>query len=173
MHIVKCFVCGKSFDRDKEPAVQVTKRRYAHKACAENNGAQTIQQEKVKAEFFQYLEKLFGKGYDYVVNSKLAESYITDYGFTYSGMQKALYYFYEVLHNDISQAEGRIGIIPYTYEQAYRYFYDIWEKQQINKEKNVADYIPKKIIVSIPEPQRQVKRPKVFTFLDEEKENDI
>ena len=168
MHLVKCFICGQTFDRDKEPTVPVTKRRYAHKACADKAGAQTIQQEQAKAEFFQYLEKLFGKGYDYVVNSKLAEGYVNDYGFTYSGMQKALYYFYEVLQNDVSQAEGRIGIIPYAYEPAYRYFYDIWEKQQQNVGKNIKDYIPQQISVSIPEPHRQIKRPKVFTFLDEE-----
>ena len=32
---VKCFYCGKIFDRDKEPFVKVNARRYAHLACVE------------------------------------------------------------------------------------------------------------------------------------------
>lgn len=168
MHKVKCFVCGLTFDRDKIPAVMVTKSRYAHKTCAEGVGSQMIAAEKDKASFYQYLAKLFGDDYDFVINQKLAESYVNDYNFTYSGMQKALYYFYEVEHNDIANAKGRIGIIPYAYEPAYRYFYDLWEKQQSNKDKNVEDYKPKTIKVSIPEPQRNIKKPKLFTFLDDE-----
>ena len=168
MHKVKCFVCGLTFDRDKIPAVMVNKSRYAHKTCAEGKGSQMIAAEKDKASFYQYLEKLFGDDYDFVINQKLAESYVNDYNFTYSGMQKALYYFYEVEHNDIANAKGRIGIIPYAYEPAYRYFYDLWEKQQSNKDKNVEDYRPKTIKVSIPEPQRNIKKPKLFTFLDDE-----
>ena len=34
-HPVKCFYCKAVFDRDKEPFVQVSAARYAHKYCAE------------------------------------------------------------------------------------------------------------------------------------------
>ena len=33
-HKVKCYYCGKEFDRDKEEAVKVGARRYAHKTCS-------------------------------------------------------------------------------------------------------------------------------------------
>ena len=51
-HNVKCYYCGKTFNRDKEPFVQVGSRRYAHKLCAEK--AETHIE-----EVFQSLNKTF------------------------------------------------------------------------------------------------------------------
>ena len=36
-HVVKCAVCGQSFDRDKEPFAQVSARRYAHALCVQDH----------------------------------------------------------------------------------------------------------------------------------------
>lgn len=38
-HKVKCFFCGVTFDRDKEPFVQIGTRRYAHMSCSNKDGA--------------------------------------------------------------------------------------------------------------------------------------
>ena len=38
-HKVKCFFCGVTFDRDKEPFVQIGARRYAHMSCSNKDGA--------------------------------------------------------------------------------------------------------------------------------------
>ena len=40
MHKVKCKYCQEIFDRDKEPFVKVSERRYAHKLCFEQNQAE-------------------------------------------------------------------------------------------------------------------------------------
>lgn len=36
-HLVKCFFCEETFDRDKIPSIKVNARRYAHEKCAKNN----------------------------------------------------------------------------------------------------------------------------------------
>ena len=45
-HFVTCKYCGIRFDRDLEPAIEVSSRRYAHKTCAEKVEATIPQDEK-------------------------------------------------------------------------------------------------------------------------------
>ena len=59
-------------------------------------------------------------------------------------MLKTLIYFYEVKHNTIDKSNGRIGIIEYVYNDASKYYYAIWQAQQINLEQmNEAKEITK------------------------------
>ena len=45
----------------------------------------------------------------------------------------------------------------------------MWSVNKRNSEVNIEDYIPKTINVTIPLPQRKIKKPKKkFSFLDEE-----
>ena len=79
-----------------------------------------------------------------------------------------VYYFYEIKNGDKEKANGGIGIIPYVYKDAYNYFYNLWLNQQKNKDIEVNLYVPKVIEISIPRPQRKVKKRELFTFLDED-----
>lgn len=167
-HNVKCYFCNKTFDANKTPFVQINSRRYAHKTCADKAGEEKLKKEKDKESLYQYLAKLFGKGYDFVANQKLIEKYAEEYKYTYSGMEKALRYFYEIKGNPIEKAEGRVGIIPYCYNDAFNYYYAIWESQQKNEVKPIEKYRPETITIVIEEPQRKVKKKKRFSFLDEE-----
>jgi hypothetical protein len=83
-------------------------------------------------------------------------------------MRKALIYFYEVQGNDKKKANGGIGIVPFVYQDAYNYHYNLWLAKERNRNKNIQEFIPKTIEVKIPPPQRKVKVKKKFTFLDEE-----
>ena len=120
--------------------------------------------------------KLFNSDYVYAKIKKQIKDYVTNHGYTYSGIHKALVYYYEVKGNkfDEGKAQGGIGIVPFVYQNAYNYYYAIWEAQQ--KQKNIVDtasveqYIPRVVEVKIPVPQRQVKKRKVFSFLDEEEQ---
>ena len=62
-HFVTCKYCGIRFDRDLEPAIEVSSRRYAHKTCAEKVEATIPQDEKdLQIEFLQsQIEELKGK----------------------------------------------------------------------------------------------------------------
>lgn len=98
--------------------------------------------------------------------------YIKEYQYTYSGMLKALVYFYEVKGNNKNKANGGIGIIPFIYKDAYNYYYNLWMIQQSNKDKNVIDYVPKLKEIKIPIPKKEPRKRSVFTFLDEQEELD-
>ena len=167
-HMVKCPLCGKSFDRDKVPYVQVSARRYAHKECSMSEDERTKQEELDKQELHAYIMKLFRMDYVDARIQKQIKKYVEENNYTYSGIKKALVYFFEVKGNSIEKANGGIGIVPYVYQQAYRYYYSLWEAQQKNKDKVVVEYVPvvKEIVITVP--QRQVKKRKVFSFLDEE-----
>ena len=52
-------------------------------------------------------------------------------GFTCTGMAKTLIYHFDINKNSIEKANGGIGIIPYVYEDAKKYYYNIWKLQKI------------------------------------------
>lgn len=196
-HVCKCVYCGQKFDRDKLPFVEVRKLRYAHKECYEGKDPPIVKevikdketgkkkivvtQPKVNQELIDkdnlddYLFRLYDGDYDYGRTRLLIDSYIKKYHYTYSGIRKALIYFHEVKGNPVDKegVESRsIGIVPYIYDEARRYYYKLWQANEKNKGVNIADYIPKKVEVTIPKPQRKVKKDKRFSFLDEEVEVD-
>ena len=59
VRMVKCKYCGIQFDRNAEPAVEVSARRYAHKACAEQHQAAIPQDEQDYAALETYIKRLF------------------------------------------------------------------------------------------------------------------
>ena len=134
---VKCLYCGEQFDRLSEPNVKIG-RRYAHKTCYEAQDDETLKKQKDEHDFYEYIKELYGSDYNYISISKQAENYIKMYNFTYSGMLKSLKWFYEVKGNSKEGSNGRIGIIPYIYEDAKKYYYNLYLAQQRNK--NVQGY---------------------------------
>lgn len=101
---------------------------------------------------------------------KQINSYIKDYNFTYNGILKSLIYWYEVKHNPIEKSNGGIGIVVYTYKQAYDYYYAIWLAQQRNKNKIIEDYVPVDKEITIPRPRAKPHRQALFSFLDKDGE---
>jgi hypothetical protein len=170
LHKVKCYYCGQTFDRDKEEFVKGSERRYAHKKCSENAEEIQSQEDKDKEALEQYIMKLFNIDYITPMIRKQIKQYIEEYHYTYSGIRKALIYFYEVKRGSLEKACQRISIVPYVYQNAYRYYYSLWEAQQRNANKNIQLYIPKVKEIVIPPPTVKVKKRKMFTFLDEEEE---
>lgn len=167
-HRVKCYYCGKTFDRDKEPFVLVSTRRYAHKTCAEGSQKSEFQEVKDKEELEAYIMKLFNIDYVDARIQKQIKQYKEEYNFTYSGMRKALIYFYEIKGNSLEKSNGGIGILPYIYKRAHDYYYALWQAQQKNEQKEIAAFVPQVKEIVIPNPQRQVKQRKLFSFLDKE-----
>ena len=167
-HNVTCIYCKHIFDRDKHPFRQVSARRYAHEDCAVREEANRAQEEKDKEAFEKYILTLFKLDVLNVRIRKQIKTYIEEYGYTYSGMLKALIYWFEIKGHSIEKANGGIGIIPYVYQQAYEYYYSLWQANQKNEFKNIEEYIPKVRVIKIPIPQKKDRRKKLFTFLDEE-----
>lgn len=166
-HIVKCAVCGQSFDTNAIQATKYSARRYAHQSCfpsGELVPMETPEEDGVK-ELKEYIDKLFNGNVNWALINKQIKNYKTEMNYSYSGMLKSLIYAYEIKKNDITKAKG-VGIIPYTYKDAFNYYYSLWEANQKNENKTIEPPVDKVIKILIPE--RQTKERKLFTFLDEE-----
>jgi hypothetical protein len=170
-HIVTCIYCKHKFDRDKFPYIAVSNRRYAHQECSLTEDQKKLKEVKDREELDEYIKQLFKISYVDARIQKQIKQYVDEYNFTYSGIKKALIYFYEIKGNSIQKSNGGIGIVPYVYKNAYNYYLALWQAQQKNESKVVADYIPNVKEIVIPPPQRKVKKRPLFTFLDEEGEN--
>ena len=99
---------------------------------------------------------------------KQINTYIEQYQYTYSGIRKALVYFYEIKGNSTEKANGGIGIVPYVYKDAFNYYYSIWEANQKNQDKDVQEFVSKEKVIKIEPPKRNLRKRKLFAFLDEE-----
>lgn len=168
---VKCFYCGVYFDRDKEPFVAVNSRRYAHKACHDGAQANKTQDEKDYEALTNYIKQKFNLT---TVSAKITRQ-ITDYrkqyNFTYSGMLKALIWWFDVQRHTLEGTNGGIGILPYIYNDAKTYYYGLYMAQMINEEKDLSNYKTKIEEIEIAPPQVYVQPPKLFN-IERENENE-
>lgn len=171
-HLVKCLYCGKMFDANKEEFVMPSSRRYAHKACAEKNEQEKTKEQKDKEALEAYIKSLFQLDKIPAKIQKQIEQYIKEKEYTYSGIKRSLIYFFEIKQNSLEKANGGIGIVPWVYQDAYNYYYNLWLAQQRNQDKNLEDYKPNEITITITPPERKIKRRKIFSFLDMKETDD-
>ena len=129
---------------------------------------QKSQDIKDKEALEKYIMKMFNETYVNARVRKQINTYIADYNYTYSGILKALIYFFEIKGNSIDKANGGIGIVPYVYKDAYNYYYNLWLANQKNNDKIIEEYVPIIKEVRIPVPQRKIKKRNLFSFLDKE-----
>lgn len=167
-HKVTCKYCGVTFDRDKENAIQISARRYAHPKCAKENEANKTQEEKDQEALESYIMKLFDEPFVNARIRKQINDYREQYNYSYSGMLKTLIYWYEIKNNSTEKANGGIGIIPYVYKQASDYYYALYLAQLANEDKDIENYIPKVREIFIESPEVQIKKIKLFNLDDAE-----
>ena len=129
---------------------------------------QKSQEIKDKEALEKYIMKMFNETYVNARVRKQINTYIADYNYTYSGILKALIYFFEIKGNSIDKANGGIGIVPYVYKDAYNYYYNLWLANQKNNDKIIEEYVPIIKEIKIPVPQRKIKKRNLFSFLDKE-----
>lgn len=170
-HPVTCFYCKKRFDRDKIPTYQISQRRYAHLICYQEAQKKEQKEQADKEQLFKYLEAKFGNIKTNLKIQKQLKTFIEVNKYTYSGIYRALCYFYDIKKHSIDKANNGIGIVPYIYQDAYNYYYNIWLAQQKNKDKNIQDYILEPEVVYILPPTKKINKPIRFCFLDKEEEN--
>lgn len=164
---VICIYCRKPLHRKDKDCVKITDTKYAHADCVEvENNRELTDSEKLD----RYIENLFKTDYVSARIRKQINSFIEDYGFSYSGILKSLIYFYEVKGNSIEKSKNGIGIVPYIYQDAKNYYYSIWLAKQKNEAKRIEEYVPEEKEIHIKSPQRNVKKRPLFSFLDEEEE---
>ena len=99
------------------------------------------------------------------------KSFKEEYNYSYSGILKSLVYFYEVKGNSVDKANGGIGIVPFIYQDAFNYYYSLWQAQSINQTKHISA-LPKvkEVIIKLPAVERPMKL--FFSGDDEEDTNE-
>lgn len=165
-HYVTCYYCKERFNRDVEETVQISPRRYAHKACADKFHVEKTQEEKDLESLEYYIKQLFHTTY---VSAKIRQqirSFREEYNYTYSGILKSLIYWFDIKKNSLDDANYGIGIVPYIYQEAYDYYYNLHLVQEAVKRFGNFNYKPIKKEVSIPPPVRKTRKIKLFN-LDE------
>lgn len=162
--LAKCKYCGIQFDRSIEPYVEAGARRYAHKACAEKHDAAIPQEEKDYIKLEEYIKKLFHEPNLNIRIRRQIRDFRQEYNYTYSGMMKTLYWWYEIKGHTISEAQGGIGIIPYVYQDALKYYYSIHLATLANENFN-SEHIVKE--VEITSPRAKTNPIKMFNLDDE------
>lgn len=153
---VKCSVCGKQFDRTKEPFTKTSSTRYAHLECGKVKEKENKEKED-KKNLEDYIKQIYGLDRISPLIRKQIDGYIKD-DMTYSGIMGSLYYFYGIKGNDPSRAKG-IGIVPYVYQDAEDYFRNLSRINLMNKDQ---DFTIKEKVIIIPVPQPKPKRKKNF-----------
>ena len=170
----KCVVCGLKIENDDD--IVPYKSRYAHKKCFQSTikiattekkkelSEKTITRKrksikpsiemikdavneeefKLKKDFFDYLKIVSGIDNLSAKVYVLAEDYIKKYNFTYLGMKQALEYYFQLCKN--KPIGDCIGIIPYIYDEANKYFEDIERVELENKNRDLQNMYKEKTI---------------------------
>lgn len=161
--VVKCPICGLSFDRNAEEFV-VMGRRYAHKLCHDTQAAQLSEEQQALKDLEEYIMKMFNETY---VNPRIRQQIKRmreQFNYSYTGILKTLIFFFEVRKNPIEKANGGIGIVPYVYNDARDYYFKLHQAQQKNENKEVKNFVAEGRKVIIAPPKRKPKQVKLFNL---------
>ena len=93
--------------------------------------------------------------------------YKKQYNFTYSGMLKALMWWFDIKKNTLEGTNGGIGILPYIYNDAKTYYYGLYLAQMANKNKEIHTQVEE---IEIAPPQVYAQPPRLFNIEEEENE---
>lgn len=169
-NFVRCMYCKGYINLQTDEYVHPTENLYAHKACQDKEDARP-KSDREKLEL--YIASLFGLDFCPPAIQKQINHYIDEIGYTASGIQKTLEYYYKVKQKPITRKDT-IAIIQYYYGEARNYYYKIYKSKIYNEKRNMNSYKPQEQKISISPPERTtINHKKLFTFLDEEGDDDI
>lgn len=163
-HIVTCVYCGGRFDRDKVSFVQISNRRYAHEACSKQRTTSISQEELDYNNLLNYIKQLFNITNIPATIKKEIMDFRKEYGYTYTGIQKTLYWFYELKGNSIEKANGHLGIVPYVYDDASNYFYKVFVAKAAASSMQINVLPKKQYIIHSPLVTTAMKQKRFFDF---------
>lgn len=165
---VKCPGCLVFFHKDEEKHIFI-KNRYWHESCYEEFKSREEQSFKAIEELESYICNLFEIEYVNARIKKQIKDMIDQYHYTYSGILGTLRYWYDIKQNSIEKANGGIGIVPYVYDDAKKYYEVIFYAQQLNKDNNKDSFNIQEKNIVIKSPKVHIKQHKVIDldFLEE------
>lgn len=97
--------------------------------------------DKDREELNNYICQLFGVDLlPYTINKQI-EEYTSQLEYSFSSIEKTLRYFYEFKENQIDVSRQTIGIVPYIYEEAKRFYEQAFQANQINQDCEIINRI--------------------------------
>lgn len=139
MHVLLCAKCNQEI---KGKDYRTRNRKRYHNECYAELIAQAEQLNGKKAESFKsneretlvvYICRLYGiETISYAIDKQI-EHYVNQLNYTYTGIQKALYYHHEMKENPVGEYTVTIGIVPYIYDEAKAFFLLTYEADEANK----------------------------------------
>lgn len=151
MRKVKCPICSLYFDRDKEKNVQI-KTRFYHINCL----SETSEGNRMILE--EYIKDILEIDKISPLIKKQIKKYTEEDGMTYLEIRDTLKYFFELKNGNKTKAQG-IGIVPYVYDEAKKYYQKIYDITEKAKKVEIKSSIEK--IISISRPISKVKRRRI------------
>lgn len=119
LQLVTCPYCSQTVDRNIDKFIKRS-GRYYHENCHNEKFAKSQE----RTDLLDYVAFLYGDSANYQLISKQVKELMEEYNFTLKGIELTLRYFYDIQGNSIKSSKG-IGIVPYTYEEAKRYYASI------------------------------------------------
>ena len=170
----KCVVCKKEINKYGVDYYKVTDG-FIHLECVE--GYKKLHPKAKKFELKERIEQddaFINKTMDYLtelgmeINFSLFQrqrkKYIRTFNYTNEGIYNAVRYFYGVKKNSIAKGNGGIGIVPYVYIDAEKYFKNLEkQKNEINKSMKNQLYKEDKVINH---KKKKIKKDKGYIDLD-------
>lgn len=169
-HYCICPKCGVKFNRDKIQAVRVGAKRYGHSSCYPDNKdfVEMPQKDPDLVALEDYIGQLFGADCNWAMVKRQIKEYVEDRGFQYSGILGTLVYWYDVKKNSTKKSNGSIGIVPFVYNDASKYYANLNLANQNNLGKELKDYIPKERVIEIQSPRTTVRQNIRFFNLEDD-----
>ena len=159
---VKCPICQTSFFREQEEYIEHS-GRYYHKLCFEKKKEQELELQELEI----YIQNLFNITYVPARIKKQIKQFVEEYKCSYSGIKKTLIYFFEIKKNSIEKSNGGIGIVPYVYQEAAQYYYNLERAQKQNEALNIDNLQINRRVVTINSPKLKPKHKKLFSIEEE------
>lgn len=148
---VKCPVCSKL--NDKEYTIEKGRKYY----CPECLRKQQKQADNYK-DLIGYICYLYDISAPTGRMVQQIKSYSEEYGYTYYGMKKCLEYFYELEEREAPDVnEVGLGIIPYVYDEAKRFYGTIKANNKDMKQLKAEDVVKDKKVIYSPRQEDRFK----------------
>ena len=153
--------------------IEISARRYGHATCYPDN-KNFVECPNLESndliQLNEYIYSLFGENTNWALVKQQIKKY-QEQGYSLTGIKKALVYFYDVKHNSKEKANNAIGIVPFIYQDAFNYYYSLWQAQSINQTKHISA-LPKvkEVTIKLPAVERPMKL--FFSGDDEEDTNE-
>jgi len=93
---------------------------------------------------------------------KQIRDFKSEYGYSYTGILKTLYWWYEIKEHTLELSNDGIGIVPYVYNDAEQYYYTLYMAQMVNN--NISAPVNKVEEVEIASPRVRTNPIKLFNL---------